>query len=646
MASPSSLSLTPATIVFHIPELLDQLGSHLSRRDITNFCLVNKAWNAVFTPYLWRSVPMATPPYTGHNYTMDLLVRKWNRFLPLVVQDILYEQQQQQRHITSEVENNNNVSVPELSKYGRWIQTLYVDQKLLLIPYSPEPYQVIIMAPGHPAIANATADTAAAVQHHSHRHNHNPNLTTAEILFHLFKRCPNLQTLQIHGQDKLSAEYYFWKTVVTRGFPDSLRELHIILDASISLSKSTILALLLARCPLGLRKLTLDAYYRDYSGRNESSDVDTKEDVVRAPLPALTDLRFELGYRYPPSYVRFLRRCVNLESFYLRSYDTTWAQALRSCSCLERLTVLAMNKWALLYFTSAITSGLFLRLDGFHVLAESDPDSDLEVASVIRACHSGWRLLRLPYIGSLSADALITHCSNLEELEICVADGVTSHQIRQILSFSPRLVKFIMHHRPDGPNAVDRAFISATDFIDLNPTSDTLNPWACESTLKVFCARIARIPRPGVTKVAREEYPGQRNDIQQRVYERLARFTNLERLALGHQSPRGNRSSWIIDLPPDEELLGDYNEHADCLDMTLASGLGRLAGLKKIRKVCVMAMQTSIGIEELKWMGEHWPKLEAVHGLLRNRTWIVTDWLILNRWDIKHSETCPDRGDD
>ncbi|KAG0038205.1 hypothetical protein BGZ89_008076, partial [Linnemannia elongata] len=179
---------------------------------------------------------------------MDLLVRKWNRFLPLIVQDILYEQQQQQRHITSEVENNNDnnsgnkVSVPALSKYGRWTQTLYVDQKLLLIPYSPEPYQVITMAPGHPAIVNATADTVAAVQRHSHRHNHNPKLTTAEILFHFFKRCPNLQTLKIHGQDKLAAEYYFWKTVVTRGFPDSLRELHIILDASISLSKSTILA--------------------------------------------------------------------------------------------------------------------------------------------------------------------------------------------------------------------------------------------------------------------------------------------------------------------------------------------------------------------------------------------------------------------
>ncbi|KAG0077605.1 hypothetical protein BGZ90_006878 [Linnemannia elongata] len=575
MASPSPLSLAPATIALQIPELLDQLGSHLSRRDIINFCLVNKTWNAVFTPYLWRSIPMATPPYTSHNYTMDLLVHKWNRFLPLVVHDILYEQQQQQRHITSEVENNNdnnsgnNVSVPALSKYGRWIQTLYVDQRLLLIPYSPEPYQVITMAPGHPAIANATADTVAAVQRHSHRHNHNPNLTTVEILFHLFKRCPNLQTLQIHGQDKLSAEYYFWKTVVTRGFPDSLRELHIILDASISLSKSTILASLLARCPLGLRKLTLDALYRDYSGRNESSGVDTKEDVVKAPLPALTDLRFESsGYGYPHSYVRFLRRCVNLESLYLRSYDNT--------------------------------------LDGFHVLAESEPNSDLEVASVIRACHSGWRLLRLP----------------------------------------PRLVNFIVHHRPDGPDAVDRAFISATDFIDLNPTSDTLNPWACESTLKVFCARIARIPRPGVTKVAREEYPGQRDDIQQRVYERLARFTNLERLALGHQSPRGNRSSWNAFLPPDEELLGDFNEYTDCLDMTLTSGLGRLAGLKKIRKVCVMAMQTSIGIEELKWMAEHWPKLEAVHGLPRNRTWIVSDWLIMNRWDIKHSQNCPDRGDD
>lgn len=432
--------------------------------------------------------------------------------------------------------------------------------------------------------------------------------------------------------------------VVAHGIPDTIRELHIALDAIVSLPKSTILAWLFDRCPLGLQKLTLETDYRDdrHSNRrmNESPDVDTKEDVVRAPLPALTDLRVKSsGSGYPPSYFRFLGRCINLESFYLRNYHIVWSRALMFCDRLKRLTVLAIYDWDLSDFASVITSGLPLSLDTFHVLAEAG--SDQVTASVIRACRSGWRSLRLPYIGPLSADALIKHCSNLEELDIRVAEGVASQQIRQILSSSPRLVKFSMHHRPDGFDTVDRAHISATDFIDLNPTSDTLNPWPCESTLKVFCARISRIPRPGVTTVANEEYPGQRDDIQQRVYERLARFTNLERLALGHQPPRGNRCSWS--LPPEEEVICDWGDHVDCLDMTLVSGLGRLAGLKKIRKLCVMAMRTSIGVDELKWMVKHWPRLESIHGLMDCRVTaeaVAGGWLKKNCPHVKYDKGC------
>ncbi|KAK3836419.1 MAG: hypothetical protein JOS17DRAFT_842146 [Linnemannia elongata] len=339
---------------------------------------------------------MGSPPHTGPYYIMDLLVRKWKRVLPLAVQDILYEQQQQRRQSTSDGDNDknnnsrNNLSVPALSKNGRWIQALYVDQRLLLIPYRPQPYQVITMPPGHSAITNTAADTVSALQRHSHRHNHNPKLTTTEVLLHLFKRCPNLQTLQIHGQDKLAAEYYFWKTVMTHGISDTLRELHIILDAGIRLPKLTILKILLARCPLGLRKLTLESEYCGGSKREQSPDVDTKGDVIMAPLPALTDLRVEF-FRYSslPSCIRFLGRCVNLESLFLKQCDGEWIRALRFCDRLKRLTVFTMNEYALLDFASAFTSGLPLSLNTFHVLVKTEFGSDQAVSSVIRACRSG-----------------------------------------------------------------------------------------------------------------------------------------------------------------------------------------------------------------------------------------------------------------
>lgn len=45
-----------------------------------------------------------------------------------------------------------------------------------------------------------------------------------------------------------------------------------------------------------------------------------------------------------------------------------------------------------------------------------------------------------------------------------------------------------------------QSFISVHDFIDLEPSSDYINPWPCEWTLKVFRARICGIPRPDVTQ--------------------------------------------------------------------------------------------------------------------------------------------------
>lgn len=109
------------------------------------------------------------------------------------------------------------------------------------------------------------------------------------------------------------------------------------------------------------------------------------------------------------------------------------------------------------------------------------------------------------------------------------------------------------------------------------------------------------IPRPDLmfegsddSYVVEEAYSGQGGEVQNLVYSRLARFTNLETLALTGISRRRNNSS--------------------CLEFWLESGLYRLEGLKALQELDVRHMTTWIDEEEIQWMTEHWPRLRIIRG--------------------------------
>ncbi|KAF9345840.1 hypothetical protein BGX34_004411 [Mortierella sp. NVP85] len=99
-----------------------------------------------------------------------------------------------------------------------------------------------------------------------------------------------------------------------------------------------------------------------------------------------------------------------------------------------------------------------------------------------------------------------------------------------------------------------------------------------------------------------ERYPGEDREIQGQVYDRLARFTDLESLWLGD----------------------DVNfEFIKSLEMSLKSGLGKISGLKKLKEISVIGLKTSIGVREVQWMAENWPSLRNVYGLweINTRLW-------------------------
>jgi len=188
-------------------------------------------------------------------------------------------------------------------------------------------------------------------------------------------------------------------------------------------------------------------------------------------------------------------------------------------------------------------------------------------------------------------NALAMHYSTLGKLSIDGSYGLRTCDMVQVLRSCPHLHTLYYTDRCKGSSAVN-----GEAFIDLDPDTGLLKPWLCEGSLKVLMVMIADIPRPDLENknAVVEAYPGQGRKIQSQVYNRLGRLTSLETL-------------WL------EDISGTYRY--DCLEMSLASGLDELFGLKSLQELNVEKMATKIGIEEIQWMAENWPKLRVICGI-------------------------------
>lgn len=285
---------------------------------------------------------------------------------------------------------------------------------------------------------------------------------------------------------------------------------------------------------------------------------------------------------------------------------------MQACVSLRSLEIEILKPDSCQLLATAIKTYL-PNLDTIIIHSEDWELTDENKAPVFSACQKGWRSIGVAQAGPLTVEAVVKHCSALEVLNLRKAQGLTSKLMVQILSSSPRLETFVTliegHYENDGPCSDEDTHFLAEDFIDAaDPSSDPLRPWACESSLKVFCAKITGIPRLDITQTFSgqpleesmafpEAYPGQSLDLQGRVYERLARLTRLERLELGHEDrylDYEHRDNWTEE---EEEEFDAMDYQYARLEMSLKSGLRRLEGLKELRVLGVSRMNVCIGRE-------------------------------------------------
>jgi len=391
----------------------------------------------------------------------------------------------------------------------------------------------------------------------------------SELILHLCKRCSpdNAQVkrlsvstldLDLAPRDSQRAMYDF---MLPRA-----RQLYIHGRLSTSYTDMAKITKLLDQCSGTLK--TLDMKLVSPAGTSEMFEL--KEASTEVRPKAWTSFKELALYDWADGsfWTWFFKQCRQVETLEVHGLDGT-AQVLAQ-AMLNHMPQL-----------SEITLGS----RRFSFMKEDD------VATLLAGSTKGWRRVMLrphAHPGKQVVDALEKHLPTLETLEFNgVCRGFWFENMPHFLRSCPQLQSFV--------NTDSFTTLDVKTFIDRDPVTDTLRPWDCERTLKILQFAITGIPRkdwPGHS-VEGESWFSQGYEIHNGLFDRLARLTHLEVLCLGSHNH------------------GDDNES---LELSLESGLYKLYGLQRLRELH-FGLSTKIGIQDVQWMVESWPRLRVINGL-------------------------------
>ncbi|KAG0198788.1 hypothetical protein BGX28_007810 [Mortierella sp. GBA30] len=171
--------------------------------------------------------------------------------------------------------------------------------------------------------------------------------------------------------------------------------------------------------------------------------------------------------------------------------------------------------------------------------------------------------------------------------------------------------------------------LDARKFVESSWGTMDVGEWACAKTLKVLRVEINGFDRGLLPTSLEAAGPPSQNSqdgvdidseesyhLQRQVCLVLGALTSLQELCFGDMNVPGGDELFLPAMKRSQEMLGSQ---ATCLDLSLESCLELLSGMKEMRILKVGGMDHRIGLSEIQWMCEYWPKLEAVYGLLRVR---------------------------
>lgn len=225
-------------------------------------------------------------------------------------------------------------------------------------------------------------------------------------------------------------------------------------------------------------------------------------------------------------------------------------------------------------------------------------------------------------------DAFLRHAPTLEYIDV---SGIRfcAETLQALLDNGPRL----------------KSVQTMADYLGYRPSPETelditgaiQHQWRCEM-LEVFECKIINVPRPDVfvTEIGPhyqlyqwtppsastlETPPSplavqESHNLQRLLLKNLGRCTHLRKLWLGTFGNNHNDPEYsYLDLKGLRKMVVDSYMQTSCLELSLASGLDELSGLEELEEFVVERMAHRIGLAEVKWMVEHWPRLKTIYGL-------------------------------
>ncbi|KAK3810936.1 MAG: hypothetical protein J3Q66DRAFT_414162 [Benniella sp.] len=475
----------------------------------------------------------------------------------VVLEDYLLKHQHQESEdedYDAEQPLPTTLSSRPLAKYGPWIRELPYPRQLYIILHS---------------VCDLDVD-----------------FTATELMRHLYKQCPimEFQHLTLFTS---SIEWDELMEVVSEYVIPRTRSLRVEKQHRHHDLESWRLKYVLRHCSSIMEELTIQTNVIYLEDDNDKED----DDEEAQPWTQLKRLE--------------LKWCLDW------SEDKAfWAWLWKRCSHVEHLVVNDMDD-----VRQSLAEGILTHMPNLNKIhLEGTSWKSEEIVAILSASRQGWKKVSMSCL-SLSPTAmtcLMNHSSTLERLMLDGIHGVTHSDKIQVLRCCPMLYEF-----SDAGQQSNSRFIDVHSFVDQDPDTGSLKAWESEASLRALKICIVGIPRPELyeSQVIKEDYPGQGQELHNRVYARLARLTNLESLWLGEE--------------------GHHHGAFSCLEMSLESGLDGISGLKALRELNVSSMRTRIGEREVQWMVEHWPKLRVIHGLLeKGRDKKAVEWLQQHHPDI------------
>ncbi|KAG0272866.1 hypothetical protein BGZ95_011339 [Linnemannia exigua] len=581
-----------ATRVFHLQELMDTIGYYLSPPELLPCVQVSRHWSQHFIPLLWQ--------------TINDRLYGWPKILKGLTTSTTTT-------MATQTEDDNNESRAEKED---WIRGVFVKYGHHIRHLSASGFITIVSAQAAGTCTNLRTLAAAGLFMQPYQE--------AQALMMQVKEY--LDSAEVEVQEVLSKALVspvFEGVVLPPRKPEELREdiwwqkwvfaqrfwllvlqspqLHgLRLDKNfmylcVDFKDGFILEILASMANL----TKLDANFHHHTITLE---------MVLEQVPRVR--HFSSGYIKPlvPLYNKTFPHIHTIHC----THDLELPELLSLLRCLPNLDQLWINHFRLPTSAAAEASNNFSaaiasRLRGLHFFGgsvETAEAMDDPLADVVLPLLPRLTTLSARILAPRTAASLGTHCPELQTFRL-VDHGYSIHSEEEDQPFYHAVVTLL--RRCPNLKTLDAIWqgIDASDLLE--------EPWICRSleTLRCQIVGIDLLTSKGNI----------RYDVHERVYDRLAEMTQLRVLDLGHEFRNGFDALWMA--TGDNGLCEiDGRMYTwlsppipGTLELTLASGLGRLSALKKLEVFGFEGVHHRIENKEIAWMAENWPRLRTLRGL-------------------------------